>query len=123
MSLFNLERFRYQKEKTVENLSSSVSSPKAEHRRLVNNCRSDKENYPERRMKPDGRRGRGKIPRQALEDVSSDDEACKKAKVPTKHSSARNATGCEKQTDLDMEDKLTKLLEMFPQRNRSELLE
>lgn len=44
-------------------------------------------------------------------------------RVPTKHSSARNATGCEKQTDLDMEDKLTKLLEMFPQRNRSELLE
>ncbi|KAG7332383.1 hypothetical protein KOW79_004217 [Hemibagrus wyckioides] len=122
-SLFNLERFRYQKEKTGENLSSSVSSPKQEQRRLVNNCNSDKENYPERRVKPDGRRGRGKIPRHALEDVSSDDEACKKARVPTIHSSAWNTKGCEKQTDLEMDEKLTKLLEMFPQRNRSELLE
>lgn len=46
MSLFNLERFRYHKEKAGENLSSSVSSPKQEQRRLVNNCSSDKENYP-----------------------------------------------------------------------------
>ncbi|KAB5567498.1 hypothetical protein PHYPO_G00233460 [Pangasianodon hypophthalmus] len=124
MSLFNLERFRYQKEKTGGNVSSSsVSSPRQEQRRLVNNCSSDKENYPERRVKPDGRRGRGKVPRHALEDVSSDDEACKKARGPTIHSSARKAKECEKQTNLEMEDKLNKLLEMFPQRNRSELLE
>ncbi|KAK3565777.1 hypothetical protein QTP86_015040 [Hemibagrus guttatus] len=123
MSLFNLERFRYQKEKTGEKVTSSVISPIQEQRRLVNNCSSDKENYLERRVKPDGRRGRGKIPRHALEDVSSDDEACKKARVPAIHSSARSATECEKQTGLEMEDKLAKLLEMFPRRNRSELLE
>ncbi|XP_017324361.1 SWI/SNF-related matrix-associated actin-dependent regulator of chromatin subfamily A containing DEAD/H box 1A isoform X2 [Ictalurus punctatus] len=123
MSLFNLERFRYQKEKTVENVSSSVSSFKPEQRRLVNKSSSEKENYPERPVKPDGRRGRGKMPRHALEDVSSDDEACKKGRVPTVQSSARNATECEKQKSLEMEEKLAKLLEMFPQRNRSELLE
>lgn len=44
-------------------------------------------------------------------------------RVPTVHSSARNATECEKQKSLEMEEKLAKLLEMFPQRNRSELLE
>ncbi|KAF4072232.1 hypothetical protein AMELA_G00260750 [Ameiurus melas] len=123
MSLFNLERFRYQKEKTVDNVSSSVSSLKPEQRRLVNKSSSEKENYPERPVNPDGRRGRGKMPRHALEDVSSDDEACKKARVPTVQPSARNATECEKQKSLEMEEKLAKLLEMFPQRNRSELLE
>lgn len=35
----------------------------------------------------------------------------------------RNGTVCEKQTNLEMEDKLTRLLEIFPQRSRSELLE
>lgn len=44
-------------------------------------------------------------------------------RVPTVQSSARNATECEKQKSLEMEEKLAKLLEMFPQRNRSELLE
>lgn len=34
----------------------------------------------ERIVKPDGRRGRGKTPRHALEEVSSDEEACKKAR-------------------------------------------
>ncbi|KAF5905300.1 ATP-dependent helicase 1A, partial [Clarias magur] len=123
MSLFNLERFRYQKEKATEHVLPSVSSPKQERYRLVNDCSSEKENYPERRVKQDGRRGRGKIPRHALEDVSSDDEACKRARVPTIQASARKATVCEKQTNLEMEDKLTKLLEMFPQRSRSELQE
>lgn len=42
---------------------------------------------------------------------------------PAIQSSARNSAECEKQTNLEMEDKLTKLLEMFPQRTRSELLE
>lgn len=44
-------------------------------------------------------------------------------RVPAIHSLAWIATECEKQTDLEMDEKLTKLLEMFPQRNRSELLE
>ncbi|XP_046728087.1 SWI/SNF-related matrix-associated actin-dependent regulator of chromatin subfamily A containing DEAD/H box 1A isoform X2 [Silurus meridionalis] len=123
MSLFNLERFRFQKEKVVENVASAVGSPKQEQRRLGSKCSSDKENYPERQVKPDGRRGRGKIPRHALEDVSSDDEACMKARGPTTQSTLNNSKECEKHTNPEMEDKMATLLEMFPQRSRSELLE
>lgn len=44
MSLFNLERFRYQKEKKAGNVPS-ISSPKPEQRRAATLCSSDKENY------------------------------------------------------------------------------
>ncbi|XP_049341543.1 SWI/SNF-related matrix-associated actin-dependent regulator of chromatin subfamily A containing DEAD/H box 1A isoform X3 [Astyanax mexicanus] len=119
MSLFNLERFRFQKENTSEKLPSSPARlPKPEQRRVLSG--SDKENYPARLVKPDGRRGPGKIPRHALDDVSSEDEVVRKVQsaVQTKKNSES-----EKQISDELEDKLDKLLEMFPQRSRSELLE
>ncbi|XP_062854392.1 SWI/SNF-related matrix-associated actin-dependent regulator of chromatin subfamily A containing DEAD/H box 1A [Trichomycterus rosablanca] len=122
MSFFNLDRFRFQKDKTSASVTSLTSS-KPEQRRLEDKSSSDKENILVSKAKPDGRRGgRGKISRHALEDVSSDDEPLKKSKQSGKQPSAKTTKECEKQTNMEM-DKVAKLLEMFPQRSKSELLE
>ncbi|XP_072537967.1 SWI/SNF-related matrix-associated actin-dependent regulator of chromatin subfamily A containing DEAD/H box 1A isoform X2 [Salminus brasiliensis] len=111
MSLFNLDRFRFQKEKTGESVSSPVQLSKQEQRRVLTHL-----------VKPDGRRGPGKIPRHALEDVSSDDEVVKKVK-PAVQPPTKKTSESRKQINGELEDKLDKLMEMFPQRSRSELLE
>lgn len=121
MSLFNLDRFRFQKENTSEKLPSSPARlPKPEQRRVLSG--SDKENYPAHLVKPDGRRGPGKIPRHALEDVSSEDEVVRKVQSAVQPPRKKKSES-EKQISDELEDKLDKLLEMFPQRSRSELLE
>ncbi|XP_036434337.1 SWI/SNF-related matrix-associated actin-dependent regulator of chromatin subfamily A containing DEAD/H box 1A isoform X2 [Colossoma macropomum] len=123
MSLFNLDRFRFQKEKAGESVSSPVQFPRQEQRRVLSKSSSDKENYLAHQVKPDGRRAPGKVPRHALEDVSSDDEVVKKVKEPAIQQSAKKARECEEHIDLNLEEKVAKLLEMFPQKSRSEILE
>ncbi|XP_017570277.1 SWI/SNF-related matrix-associated actin-dependent regulator of chromatin subfamily A containing DEAD/H box 1A isoform X2 [Pygocentrus nattereri] len=123
MSLFNLDRFRFQKEKPGESVSSPVRLPRQEQRRVLSKSSSDKENYLAHQVKPDGRRAPGKVPRHALEDVSSDDEVVRKVKEPAVQPSAKKARECEEHIDLNLEEKVAKLLEMFPQKSRSEILE
>ncbi|KAL6458813.1 hypothetical protein MHYP_G00322850 [Metynnis hypsauchen] len=123
MSLFNLDRFRFQKEKAGESVSSPVQFPRQEGRRVLSKSSSDKENYQAHQVKPDGRRAPGKVPRHALEDVSSDDEVVTKVKEPAIQPSAKKARECEEHIDLSLEEKVAKLLEMFPQKSRSEILE
>ncbi|XP_066500643.1 SWI/SNF-related matrix-associated actin-dependent regulator of chromatin subfamily A containing DEAD/H box 1A isoform X2 [Hoplias malabaricus] len=124
MSLFNLDRFRFHKDKPGE----SVSSPadvfhKHEPRTPQSKPSSNKENYSECQVKPDGRRAPGKIPWHAREDVSSDEEVVRKVRAPDLQPSAKKRKECKVQMDLDLEEKLAKLQEMFTHKSRSELLD
>ncbi|XP_076859714.1 SWI/SNF-related matrix-associated actin-dependent regulator of chromatin subfamily A containing DEAD/H box 1A [Brachyhypopomus gauderio] len=122
MSLFNLDRFRFQRERGTEGLPTPVASPQRDQRH-PNKSRCDKENHRAARQEQSGgKRGPGKTPRQALEDVSSDDEHFRKIKDAVQPS-ARRTAGCEKKVNQETEDKVSKLMEMFPLRSRGELLE
>ncbi|KAL7885056.1 hypothetical protein AOLI_G00078260 [Acnodon oligacanthus] len=123
MSLFNLDRFRFHKDQAGESVSSPVQLPRREQRRVLSKSSSDKENHLAHQVKPDGRRAPGKVPRHALEDVPSDDEVVRKVKEPAVQPSAKKARECEEHIDLNLEEKMAKLLEMFPQKSRSEILE
>nr|XP_055024873.1 SWI/SNF-related matrix-associated actin-dependent regulator of chromatin subfamily A containing DEAD/H box 1A isoform X1 [Misgurnus anguillicaudatus] len=88
MSLFNLERFRFQKDKAADGRSKSSdrsSSDKENHRGCVT----------------------GKLQKHGLDDVSSDDKAVRMGKDSL---------------SKDVEDKVSKLMEMFPQKSKKDLL-
>lgn len=104
MSFFNLDRFRFQRDNAV-----------GIHRKSPDGSNSDKENKQAHQRKADGQFPSGKTSRQALEDVSSDDEVVRMGKD--------SASDLQQHINKDMEDKIIKLLEIFPQKSKKDLLE
>ncbi|XP_051950016.1 SWI/SNF-related matrix-associated actin-dependent regulator of chromatin subfamily A containing DEAD/H box 1A [Xyrauchen texanus] len=107
MSFFNLDRFRFQKDRVIDSRYKSVDGSS-----------SDKENHMAHQRKMDGRCATGKTSRQALEDVFADDKVVRMGKdSPSKSAETKH------QINKEMEDRVTKLIEMFPQKSKSDLLE
>ncbi|XP_059359508.1 SWI/SNF-related matrix-associated actin-dependent regulator of chromatin subfamily A containing DEAD/H box 1A [Carassius carassius] len=104
MSFFNLDRFRFQRDNATER-----------HCKSSDGSSSDKENKPAHPRKTDGRCASGKASRHALEDVSADDKVVRMSKDTTSES--------KNQISKDMEDKIIKLMEIFPQKSKKDLLE
>ncbi|XP_050973312.1 LOW QUALITY PROTEIN: SWI/SNF-related matrix-associated actin-dependent regulator of chromatin subfamily A containing DEAD/H box 1A [Labeo rohita] len=104
MSFFNLDRFRFQRDNAVDS-----------HRKSSDGSNSDKENQRAHQRKPDGRCASGKASKHVLEGVSSDDKVVKMGKDTTSES--------KHQISKEMEDKIIKLMEMFPQKSKKDLLE
>lgn len=104
MSFFNLDRFRFQRDNAV-----------GIHRKSADGSTSDKENQRALQRKADGRCSSGKTSRQALDDVSADDEVVRMGKDST--------SDFQNHINKDMEDKIIKLLEIFPQKSKKDLLE
>ncbi|KAA0713944.1 SMARCAD1A [Triplophysa tibetana] len=99
MSLFNLERFRFQRDKSTDSGSKSSDGSS-----------SDKENNQAQQKKVtlEGRYVTVRLQRQALEDVSSEDKVVRMSKDSL---------------SKDMEDKVSQLMEMFPQKSKKDLVE
>ncbi|XP_051525370.1 SWI/SNF-related matrix-associated actin-dependent regulator of chromatin subfamily A containing DEAD/H box 1A-like [Myxocyprinus asiaticus] len=107
MSFFNLDRFRFQKDRGVDS------------RKSVDESRSDKENLRAHQRKIDVRCAPGKTSRQALEDVFADDKVVRMGKdTPSK-----SVLETKHQINKEIEDRVTKLMEMFPQKSKKDLLE
>ncbi|XP_051509276.1 SWI/SNF-related matrix-associated actin-dependent regulator of chromatin subfamily A containing DEAD/H box 1A-like isoform X1 [Myxocyprinus asiaticus] len=107
MSFFNLERFRFQNDRGIDSRSKSVDGSS-----------SDKENHMAHQRKMDGRCATVKTSRQALEDVFADDKVVRMDKdSPSKTAETKH------QINKELEDRVTKLMEMFPQKSKSDLLE
>ncbi|XP_016372350.1 SWI/SNF-related matrix-associated actin-dependent regulator of chromatin subfamily A containing DEAD/H box 1A-like [Sinocyclocheilus rhinocerous] len=104
MSFFNLDRFRFQRDNAADS-----------HCKSSDGSNSDKENQRAHQRKTDGRCASGKASRHALEDVSTDDKAVRTGKDTT--------SVTKHQISKDMEDKIIKLIEMFPQKSKKDLLE
>ncbi|XP_059378611.1 SWI/SNF-related matrix-associated actin-dependent regulator of chromatin subfamily A containing DEAD/H box 1A-like isoform X2 [Carassius carassius] len=104
MSFFNLDRFRFQKDNAAD---SHCKSPDGSN--------SDKENQRAHQRKADGRCASGKASRHALENVSADDKVVRTGKDTT--------SVTKHQVSKEMEDKIIKLMEMFPQKSKKDLLE
>nr|XP_020458120.1 SWI/SNF-related matrix-associated actin-dependent regulator of chromatin subfamily A containing DEAD/H box 1 [Monopterus albus] len=125
MSQFNLDRFRFEKKAgtaTSKNLNNGSKSPE-----------SEKENKPAQ-MKPvtapSKSHARGVVFEDVLTVDSEEDEVLSETK--TKISSTRNAIGKLSKHmisdhtddgDNELEEKMSKLLELFPHLSRTELLE
>ncbi|XP_048065637.1 SWI/SNF-related matrix-associated actin-dependent regulator of chromatin subfamily A containing DEAD/H box 1A isoform X1 [Megalobrama amblycephala] len=105
MSFFNLDRFRFQRDNAVDR-----------HGKSLDESSSDKENQrAAHQRKTDGRCASGKASRHTLEDVFADDKAVKMCKGSTSES--------KDQMNKEMEDRIIKLLEIFPQKSKKDLLE
>ncbi|KAK2898680.1 hypothetical protein Q8A67_010098 [Cirrhinus molitorella] len=104
MSFFNLDRFRYQRDSAVDS-----------HRKSSDGSNSDKENQRAHQRKPDDRCASGKASRHALDNVSADDKVVRMGKDTTSES--------KHQISKEVEDKIIKLLEIFPQKSKKDLLE
>ncbi|XP_016109877.1 SWI/SNF-related matrix-associated actin-dependent regulator of chromatin subfamily A containing DEAD/H box 1A-like [Sinocyclocheilus grahami] len=104
MSFFNLDRFRFQRDNAADSHSQSSDG-----------SNSDKENKRAHQRQTDGRCASGKASRHALEDVSADDKVVRMSKDTTSES--------KNQISKDMEDKIIKLMELFPQKSKKDLLE
>lgn len=104
MSFFNLDRFRYQRDNAVDN-----------HGKSLDESSSDKENQRAHQRKTDGRCASGKTSRHTLNDVFADDKVVKMGKDSTSES--------KHQMNKDIEDRIIKLLEIFPQKSKKDLLE
>uniref|UniRef100_A0A8C2B2F9 DNA helicase n=1 Tax=Cyprinus carpio TaxID=7962 RepID=A0A8C2B2F9_CYPCA len=100
MSFFNLDRFRFQRDSAADS-----------HCKSSDGSNSDKENKRAHQRKTDGRCASGK----AYEDVSADDKVVRMSKDTTSVS--------KNQISKDMEDKIIKLMEIFPQKSKKDLLE
>ncbi|XP_067269714.1 SWI/SNF-related matrix-associated actin-dependent regulator of chromatin subfamily A containing DEAD/H box 1A isoform X2 [Pseudorasbora parva] len=94
MSFFNLDRFRFQRE---------VDSPG----KSLDESSSDKENQRGHQRKTDGRCASGKASRHTLENALSKE----------------STTESKQQMNKDIEDRVIKLLEIFPQKTKKDLLE
>ncbi|XP_014027981.2 SWI/SNF-related matrix-associated actin-dependent regulator of chromatin subfamily A containing DEAD/H box 1A isoform X1 [Salmo salar] len=129
MSLFNLDRFRFDKNKATSNQDEYSGSVSPE---------SEKENKPARGTTPIanlGKPGRGVVFEDVIsdsDDLASDsrrDKLTKVVKEPVKKQvkvQVREMTepyDKEDQVDKELEERLDKLQEIFPKRNRKELLE
>ncbi|CAM4716058.1 unnamed protein product [Leuciscus chuanchicus] len=101
MSFINLDRFRFQRDNAVDN-----------HGKSLDESSSDKENQRAHQRKTDGRCASGKTPKHTLEDVFDDDKVVKMGKDSTSESKHQ-----------DIEDRIIKLLEIFPQKSKKDLLE
>ncbi|XP_058641299.1 SWI/SNF-related matrix-associated actin-dependent regulator of chromatin subfamily A containing DEAD/H box 1A isoform X2 [Onychostoma macrolepis] len=97
-------RFRFQRDNAEDS-----------HCKSSDGSNSDKENKRAHQRKTDGRCASGKASRHALEDVSADDKVVRMSKDTTSES--------KNQISKDMEDKIIKLLEIFPQKSKKDLLE
>ncbi|XP_016331111.1 SWI/SNF-related matrix-associated actin-dependent regulator of chromatin subfamily A containing DEAD/H box 1A [Sinocyclocheilus anshuiensis] len=104
MSFFNLDRFRFQRDNAADS-----------HCKSSDGSNSDKENQRAHQRKTDGRCASGKASRHALEDVSTDDKIVRTGKDTT--------SVTKHQISKDMEDKINKLIEMFPQKSKKDLFE
>ncbi|XP_073675086.1 SWI/SNF-related matrix-associated actin-dependent regulator of chromatin subfamily A containing DEAD/H box 1A [Garra rufa] len=104
MSFFNLDRFRFQRDNAVDS-----------DRKSSDGSNSDKENQRAHQKKTDGRCASGKASRHTFEDVSADDKVVKMGKDTTSES--------KHQISKEMEDKIIKLMELFPQKSKKDLLE
>uniref|UniRef100_A0A671LIZ9 DNA helicase n=2 Tax=Sinocyclocheilus anshuiensis TaxID=1608454 RepID=A0A671LIZ9_9TELE len=97
-------RFRFQRDNAADS-----------HCKSSDRSNSDKENKRAHQRKTDGRCASGKASRHALEDVSADDKVVRMSKDTTSES--------KNQISKDMEDKIIKLMELFPQKSKKDLLE
>lgn len=104
MSFFNLDRFRFQRDSAADNQC-----------KLSDGSSSDKENQRAHQRKTDGRCSSDKASRHALEDVSADDKVVRMGKDTT--------SVTKHQISKEMEDKIIKLMEIFPQKSKKDLLE
>ncbi|XP_064793961.1 SWI/SNF-related matrix-associated actin-dependent regulator of chromatin subfamily A containing DEAD/H box 1A-like isoform X1 [Oncorhynchus masou masou] len=129
MSLFNLERFRFDKNKPTSNQDKYSGSVCPE---------SGKENKPARVTTPVsnlGKPGRGVVFEDVIsdsDDLASDsrsDKLTQRVTEPVKESLKREVremtetSDKEDKMDKDLEERLAKLQEIFPQRDGKELLE
>uniref|UniRef100_A0A1A8CMH2 DNA helicase n=1 Tax=Nothobranchius kadleci TaxID=1051664 RepID=A0A1A8CMH2_NOTKA len=117
MSLFNLDRFRFVKKVPSTNEEVFRSSPD-----------SERENKPAQ-MKPAKAPPRSQARGVVFEDDSEeDDEAPPVPKTKTSPSGkfrtvSRDVSDCAEDEDNEVDEKMNKLLEMFPQLKRTDLLE
>ncbi|KAM9465450.1 SWI/SNF-related matrix-associated actin-dependent regulator of chromatin subfamily A containing DEAD/H box 1A-like [Salvelinus alpinus] len=129
MSLFNLERFRFDKNKPTSNQDKYSGSVSPE---------SEKENKPAQVTTPVsnlGKPGRGVVFEDVIsdsDDLASDsrsDTLTKRVTEPVKESLKRDVremtetSDKEDKMDKELEERLAKLQEIFPQRDGKELLE
>ncbi|XP_024273001.1 SWI/SNF-related matrix-associated actin-dependent regulator of chromatin subfamily A containing DEAD/H box 1A isoform X1 [Oncorhynchus tshawytscha] len=129
MSLFNLDRFRFDNNKTTSNQDKYTGSVSPE---------SEKENKPARVTTPIanlGKPGRGVVFEDVIsdpdDDLASDSRRDKLTKVvnsfrePVKLEVREMTEPYDKEDQVDktLEERLYKLQEIFPNRNRKELLE
>ncbi|XP_055742110.1 SWI/SNF-related matrix-associated actin-dependent regulator of chromatin subfamily A containing DEAD/H box 1A-like [Salvelinus fontinalis] len=128
MSLFNLERFRFDKNKPTSNQDKYSGSVSPE---------SEKENKPAQVTTPVsnlGKPGRGVVFEDVIsdsDDLASDsrsDKLTKRVTEPVKESLKREVremteTSKEDKINKELEERLAKLQEIFPQRDGKELLE
>ncbi|XP_023834605.1 SWI/SNF-related matrix-associated actin-dependent regulator of chromatin subfamily A containing DEAD/H box 1A [Salvelinus sp. IW2-2015] len=129
MSLFNLERFRFDKNKPTSNQDKYSGSVSPE---------SEKENKPAQVTTPVsnlGKPGRGVVFEDVIsdsDDLASDsrsDTLTKRVTEPVKESLKRDVremtetSDKEDKMDKELEERLAKLQELFPQRDGKELLE
>ncbi|XP_038869080.1 SWI/SNF-related matrix-associated actin-dependent regulator of chromatin subfamily A containing DEAD/H box 1A [Salvelinus namaycush] len=129
MSLFNLERFRFDKNKPTSNQDKYSGSVSPE---------SEKENKPAQVTTPVsnlGKPGRGVVFEDVIsdsDDLASDsrsDKLTKRVTEPVKESLKREVremtetSDKEDKMDKELEERLAKLQEIFPQRDGKELLE
>uniref|UniRef100_A0A1A7YM30 DNA helicase n=1 Tax=Iconisemion striatum TaxID=60296 RepID=A0A1A7YM30_9TELE len=116
MSLFNLDRFRFMKKVPSTNGEVCRSSPD-----------SEKENKPAQ-VKPAKAPPKSHARGVEFEDDSEEDEAPPRPKTKTSSSgkfktASRDVSDFTEEGDNEMEEKMNKLLEMFPQLKRTDLLE
>ncbi|XP_039535458.1 SWI/SNF-related matrix-associated actin-dependent regulator of chromatin subfamily A containing DEAD/H box 1A isoform X1 [Pimephales promelas] len=104
MSFFNLDRFRFQRDNAVDSRGKSLDESS-----------SDKENQRAHLRRTDGRCASGKTSIHTSEDEFADDKVVKMDKDSTSES--------KHQMNEDIEDRIIKLLEIFPQRSKKDLLE
>nr|XP_046204047.1 SWI/SNF-related matrix-associated actin-dependent regulator of chromatin subfamily A containing DEAD/H box 1A-like isoform X2 [Oncorhynchus gorbuscha] len=126
MSLFNLDRFRFDNNKTTSNQDKYTGSVSPE---------SEKENKPARVTTPIanlGKPGRGVVFEDVISDPDDDlasdsrrDKLTKVVKEPVKLEVREMTEPYDKEDQVDkaLEERLDKLQEIFPNRNRKELLE
>ncbi|XP_024273002.1 SWI/SNF-related matrix-associated actin-dependent regulator of chromatin subfamily A containing DEAD/H box 1A isoform X2 [Oncorhynchus tshawytscha] len=126
MSLFNLDRFRFDNNKTTSNQDKYTGSVSPE---------SEKENKPARVTTPIanlGKPGRGVVFEDVISDPDDDlasdsrrDKLTKVVKEPVKLEVREMTEPYDKEDQVDktLEERLYKLQEIFPNRNRKELLE
>ncbi|KAK6312749.1 hypothetical protein J4Q44_G00160960 [Coregonus suidteri] len=130
MSFFNLDRFRFDKNKATSNQDKYNGSVSPE---------SEKENKPARVTTPIanlGKSGRGVVFEDVISDSDDDlasdsrrDKLTKIVKEPVKKPVTREAremtepSDKEDKVDKELKERLDKLQEIFPKRNRKELLE
>ncbi|KAJ8285279.1 hypothetical protein GJAV_G00024990 [Gymnothorax javanicus] len=142
MSLFNLERFRYGGTNTNNKMQINTISPAQEQRSTGSSSPdSEKENKPIPET-PEKKRPFGKKPESEDESAgqasdSGDDAGCgsqrsegpvRKVKPPERRCGgtsevAHRSTCSDAEEDEETEKRLSKLLEIFPQRSRLQLLE